>query len=249
MTNITEATLITGVGKGFGKDLFVHGIKTYGTVIGLTRSKNDISALEKELSEETNEFHLFNVDLTDLDAVNKIIIDLNKRNISIVNLINNAGMRFRKPYLDISNSDLQIVLNNNLVSIHNLCKACIPSMIKNGRGRIINISSILGEIALPYLAGYNISKGALNSLTRSLAIEFAEQNITVNGIAPGFCKTSYYDEFKKNEELHAEILNKIPMKRWGESYEIIGICDFLLSNTASYVTGATIPVDGGWLAC
>jgi len=122
-------------------------------------------------------------------------------------------------------------------------------MLKNGCGRIINISSILGEIALPDLAGYNISKGALNSLTQSIAIEFAEKNITVNGVAPGFCKTSYYDSFKENKKMYEEVLSKIPMKRWGESSEIIGICDFLLSDSAQYITGTTIPVDGGWLAC
>ena len=145
--------------------------------------------------------------------------------------------------------DLQNVINTNVVSIHNLCKACIPHMLKNGCGRIINVSSILGEIALPDLAGYNISKGALNSLTQSIAIEFAEKNITVNGVAPGFCKTSYYDSFKENKKMYEEVLSKIPMKRWGESSEIIGICDFLLSDSAQYITGTTIPVDGGWLAC
>lgn len=249
MTSIPGATLITGVGKGFGRDLFVHRVKQFGNVVGLTRSEEDIDSLKQELAEEVNEFYLFVVDVTDFAGVNKIIQELQDRNIHIVNLINNAGMRFRKPYLEISNNDLQAVFNTNVVSIHNLCKACIPAMLKNGRGRIVNISSILGEIALPDLAGYNVSKGALNSLTQSLAVDFAERNITVNGVAPGFCKTSYYDAFKQNEKRHEEVLGNIPMRRWGESSEIIGICDFLLSDGAGYITGTTIPVDGGWLAC
>lgn len=249
MTSLAEATLITGVGKGFGRDLFIHRVKKFGNVVGLTRAQEDIDSLNKELAEESNKFHLFAIDVTDFDDVNSIILGLEGQGIHIVNLINNAGMRFRKPYLEISNMDLQNVINTNVVSIHNLCKACIPYMLKNGCGRIINISSILGEIALPDLAGYNISKGALNSLTQSIAIEFAEKNITVNGVAPGFCKTSYYDSFKENKKMYEEVLSKIPMKRWGESSEIIGICDFLLSDSAQYITGTTIPVDGGWLAC
>ena len=249
MTSISGATLITGVGKGFGRDLFIHRVKQFGNVVGFTRSKEDIHSLEHELAEEVNEFYLFAVDVTDFSGVNKIIKELQDRNIHVVNLINNAGMRFRKSYLEITNNDLQAVFNTNVVSIHNLCKACIPAMIKNGRGRIVNISSILGEIALPDLAGYNVSKGALNSLTQSLAVEFADRNITVNGVAPGFCKTSYYEAFKQNKKLHEEVLSNIPMKRWGESSEIIGICDFLLSDSADYITGTTIPVDGGWLAC
>jgi NAD(P)-dependent dehydrogenase (short-subunit alcohol dehydrogenase family) len=196
-----------------------------------------------------NRFFLFDVDVTDYASVNKIILDLRARNLEIVNLINNAGIRYRKPYLEIANEDLQAVFNNNVVSIHNLCKSCIPTMLKNGRGRIVNVSSILGKIALPDLAGYNISKGALNSLTQSLAVDFAERNITVNGVAPGFCKTSYYEGFKQNQELHEGVLGRIPMKRWGESSEIVGVCDFLLSDAADYITGVTIPVDGGWLAC
>ena len=215
MTNITGATLITGVGKGFGRDLFIHRVKKFGNVVGLTRSQEDIDNLNIELAEENNKFYLFAVDVTDFDSINKIISGLESQDIHIVNLINNAGMRFRKSYLEISNIDLQHVINTNVVSIHNLCKACIPHMLKNGCGRIINISSILGEIALPDLAGYNISKGALNSLTQSIAIEFAEKNITVNGVAPGFCKTSYYDSFKENNKIYEEVLNKIPMKKMG----------------------------------
>ena len=249
MTRLSGATLITGVGKGFGRNLFIPHVKKFGNDVGLTRSQQDIDSLNVELAEDSNKFHLFAVDVTDFDKVNSIILGLEGQGTDIVKLINNAGMRFRKPYLEISNMDLQHVINTNVLSIHNLCKACIPYMLKNGCGRIINISSILGEIALPDLAGYNISKGALNSLTQSIAIEFAEKNITVNGIAPGFCKTSYYDSFKENKKLHEEVLTRIPMKRWGESSEIIGICDFLLSDSAQYITGTTIPVDGGWLAC
>jgi NAD(P)-dependent dehydrogenase (short-subunit alcohol dehydrogenase family) len=106
----------------------------------------------------------------------------------------------------------------------------------------------LQKIALSDLAGNNISKGALNSLTQSLAVDFAERNITVNGVPSGFCKTSYYEGFRQNQELHESILERIPMKRWGESSEIIGVCDFFLSDAADYITGATSPVDGGWLA-
>ena len=249
MNNPVGFTLITGVGKGFGRDLFVHRAKKIGKVVGFTRSLNDIAALKEELKESGVDYHLYEVDVTDYGRVNEIIRGLKSKNIFIESVINNAGMRFRKPFLDISVDDLQLVLNNNVVSIHNICRACIPDMLENGKGRVINISSILGDVALAELAAYSISKGALNALTKSLAVEFADQNITVNGIAPGFCKTSYYGKFIENKVLHENVTSKIPMKRWGESSELIGICDFLLSDSAGYITGVTIPVDGGWLAC
>lgn len=249
MSEFTPLTMITGVGKGFGRELFIDRVRNFGGVVGLTRSSEDIALLRTELANEKSTYFLFEVDVTDHAQIYSIIAQLQGDGFGVVNLINNAGMRFRKPFLEISNEDLMSVFNNNLISVHNLCRACIPGMIKNNGGRIVNISSVLGDASLPHLAGYNVSKGALNALTRSLAVEFAEHNIAVNSVAPGFCKTSYYQSFRENEELYADILARIPMARWGESSEIVGICNFLLSESAGYISGTTIPVDGGWLAC
>ena len=119
-------------------------------------------------------------------------------------------------------------------------------MKKRKSGRIINISSILGSSGLAHLSGYSATKGAIDSMTRSMAVEYAEFNITINAIAPGFCETSYADSFKKNHELNQEIIERIPMKRWGKANEINGILDFLISSNASYITGQVLNVDGGW---
>ena len=121
-------------------------------------------------------------------------------------------------------------------------------MLKNREGRIINISSIISQSALPELSAYAVSKGGLDAFTRSLAVEYGEYNIAVNSILPGFCKTSYFDTFSKNRELFHMTLQRTPMNRWGENNELLGLCRFLLSSEASYVTGASIPIDGGWLA-
>ena len=97
MTSLSGATLITGVGKGFGRDLFIHHVKKFGNVVGLTRSQQDIDSLNVELAEDSNKFHLCAVDVTDFDKVNSIIFGLEGRGSDIVRLINKAGMRVRKP--------------------------------------------------------------------------------------------------------------------------------------------------------
>jgi NAD(P)-dependent dehydrogenase (short-subunit alcohol dehydrogenase family) len=164
-------------------------------------------------------------------------------------LVNNAGMRFRRPFLEISAEEFSQVMNNNFFSMVYLCQAVLPHMTETGSGKIVNISSIAGTLGLPNLSAYVSSKAAIIGLTKSLAVEFADKNIQINAIAPGFSKTSYFENFKKNENLYNFTLDRIPMKRWGESIEIANVCLFLSSALSDYVTGDVIHVDGGWSAC
>ena len=115
-------------------------------------------------------------------------------------------------------------------------------------GRVINISSVLGKSGLADLSGYAATKGAVESMTGSMAVEFAKFGITINAIAPGFCETSYAEKFQENQALNKSITNRIPMKRWGSIGEINGALDFLISSDASYITGQVLNVDGGWSA-
>ena len=98
------------------------------------------------------------------------------------------------------------------------------------------------------LSGYSATKGAIDSMTRSMAVEFAKFGITVNAIAPGFCETSYAENFQKNQTLNSLVIDRIPMGRWGSAHEINGSLDFLISPEASYITGQILNVDGGWSA-
>ena len=136
----------------------------------------------------------------------------------------------------------------NLFGAVNLTKVVLPYLLAGGSGKIVNISSILSLQGLPDLSAYAISKGGLDAFTRSMAVELADKNITVNSVLPGFSKTSYFEKFAEDEGLLKMTLDRIPMGRWGEPEELIGVCKFLLSSESSYITGASIPVDGGWLA-
>ena len=110
------------------------------------------------------------------------------------------------------------------------------------------MTSIVGTLGLPELSGYAASKGAIISLTKSLALEWAKYNVNVNAIAPGFCKTSYAEKFEKNKELFDFTIERTPMRKWGDSFDIATACVFLASDMSGYVTGEILNVDGGWSA-
>ena len=136
----------------------------------------------------------------------------------------------------------------NVITPMILSRSVLMGMKKRNLGRIINISSILGTTGLHDLSGYSATKGAIDSMTRSMAVEFAMFGVTINAIAPGFCETSYAEKFQRNKNLNSSIIERIPMGRWGSAHEIIGALDFLISSEASYITGQVLNVDGGWSA-
>ena len=129
-----------------------------------------------------------------------------------------------------------------------MSKEVIPNMVENNGGSIINMSSIAGTLGLSDLSAYISSKSAILGLTKSLAVEFAEKNLKINAIAPGFIETSYFEDFKDQEELYKFTLERTPMNRWGKSNEIAQACLFLASDMSSFITGETLNIDGGWSA-
>ena len=145
----------------------------------------------------------------------------------------------------MKDSEWDDVLSTNLTGVFNLTKVFIKHMIKNKYGRIINISSVSGLMGNPGQVNYSSSKAALNGFTKSLAKEVGSRNITVNNVAPGFIETdmtSFIDADKKDE-----IINTIPLGRFGNAHDVSELVYFLSSNEAAYITGQTISVDGGLL--
>lgn len=243
-----DTIIITGVGKGFGRDLAEHFAKSF-RVIGLSRSPEDLKMLSKDLGKNSDNCILEAVDLSDFSAVQRTLVPLiDAYQESLVGLINNAGVRCRKSFLDLSISEIKSVSDINLFSPIYLSRLVLPSFISNRHGRIINISSILSKNALPDLSAYTVSKAGLDGFTRSVAVEYGAYGVTCNSILPGFCKTSYYPKFAEDQELLKMTLDKTPAKRWGESSELIGICELLIGEGGGFINGASIPVDGGWLA-
>lgn len=162
-------------------------------------------------------------------------------------LVNNAGTIRRAPATDHPASDWDEVLAVNLDSVFHLSQAAGRGMIARGHGRIVNVASMLsfqGGILVP---GYTASKHAVAGLTKALANEWAASGVTVNAVAPGYMATDNTAPLRADEERAASILTRIPAGRWGTPGDLQGAFVFLASDAAAYVTGAIIPVDGGWL--
>ncbi len=164
-------------------------------------------------------------------------------------LVNNAGIFRAGPFLDVSEDDWDAVIGVNLKGAFLVGQAVARAMAATGGGAIVNMSSVNGVTAIADIASYNASKGAINQLTRAMALALADRGIRVNAVAPGTIATELARQaVLGSAEAQARILGRTPLRRLGEPAEVAAVCAFLASDAASYMTGAIVVVDGGRLA-
>lgn len=162
-------------------------------------------------------------------------------------VINNAGMIRRAPAVEFGDADWQAVLDVNLTSVFRLCQQAGRRMLSQGRGKIVNVASLLsfqGGITVP---AYAASKGGVAQLTKALANEWAARGVNVNAIAPGYIRTDNTAALQADATRNRQILDRIPAGRWGEAQDIAGAAVFLCSRASDYVNGHVLVVDGGWM--
>ncbi|HET8647656.1 MAG TPA: 2-dehydro-3-deoxy-D-gluconate 5-dehydrogenase KduD [Vicinamibacteria bacterium] len=162
-------------------------------------------------------------------------------------LVNNAGLIRRAPAVDTTDADWDLVLQVDLGSVFRLCRAAGRHLLPQGRGKIINVASLLsfqGGIRVP---AYTAAKSAVAGLTRALANEWAPQGVNVNAIAPGYMRTDNTEALRADPERSRQILERIPAGRWGEPSDVAGAAVFLAAPASDYVTGHLLVVDGGWM--
>jgi|TARA_B110000438_G_scaffold303532_2_gene365451 NAD(P)-dependent dehydrogenase (short-subunit alcohol dehydrogenase family) len=238
--------LITGVGKGIGKELLIKCIKNNYFVYGICRSRADY----KDLLQYKNNSSIFFGDVTNEKFLKRIFSHFKKKKIFFKGLVNNAGERQRIEFDNLNKKKLLHIFNTNFFSIVDITQKFIKhNKINNYNLSVVNIGSIVGHRGFSHLSGYASTKSALEGLTKSLSIEFAEKKIRFNTVNPGFTKTSFYKKFKlKRRKLYNWTISRIPMKRWANTEEVTELICFLLSDNSSYITGQSINIDGGWTA-
>ena len=238
--------LITGAGKGIGFESVKNCITEGAFVYALIKDKRDKKKFDI-LRKNTHK--IFVGDVSNKKILQNIFKDSIKSKKIIEGVVNNAGIRFRKKFTLIKEKELYNVFKVNFFSIFFLIQNFKIYLSKyKKKGSIVNVGSIVGQIGFKDLSAYASSKGALISLTKSLAAELSSEGIRLNSISPGFTKTSFYEKFKKKKKLYNWTLSRIPMNRWGSADEISKLISFLISENSSYINGENINIDGGWLS-
>ncbi|MBN2057337.1 MAG: 3-oxoacyl-ACP reductase FabG [Candidatus Saganbacteria bacterium] len=243
-----KVCIVTGAGKGIGREVAGLFYGSGAKLALISRSKDDLESLVAEKKMSGSRVMISAGDVSDEAAVTAFVRQVIEKFGRIDVLVNNAGIRFRKSFMDIPSDEWHKVIWTNLGSTYLMCREAGRQMIKQKSGRIINMASVVGTLGLPDLSAYGASKGGIISLTKCLALEWAPYNINVNVLAPGFCETSYADNFKQKKELYQFTLDRTPQKRWGSARDVANACLFLSSDMSDYVTGEVLSVDGGWSA-
>ena len=244
-----RSALVTGGVRGLGR-IMAEALAEVGASVCSTSLSSDAAAdAAAELAAATGA-RVVGVagDVTTADAVDRLARNTADAFGHVDILVNNAGVNIRGNVGDLSEADWDAVLDTNLKGPFLVARAFGPAMCERGWGRVINLSSMLATIALPGRAPYASSKAGVSGLTRVLALEWASAGVTVNAICPGPFGTEMNRQLLNDPEKYQAFVQKLPVGRWGELHEIKGVAVFLASEASSFVTGASIAIDGGWTA-
>lgn len=237
--------LVTGSAQGIGYAL-ARGLAQHGASLVINgRTAEKVERAAAALRDEGFDAAMSVFDVTDAAAVEAEVARIEAELGPIDIVINNAGMQYRAPLEDFPDDKLQQVIQINIGGVFNVSKAVAKRMIARKRGKIINIASVMSELARATITPYTATKGAVRTMTRGMCAEWAKHGIQTNAIAPGFFATELNKALSENPEFNAWLEKRTPTGRWGEVDELVGAAVFLASDASSFVNGHTLYVDGG----
>jgi len=231
--------LITGATGGIGNSLVKKFLSLEGTVLATGTNSEKLDALKKDFPN----ISVLKFDISAHSKIEEFIENVNSQLVGLDILVNNAGITMDNLSLRMKDEEWSKVIDINLTSTFYLCKHAIKKMLRNKYGRIVNITSIVGHTGNLGQANYSASKAGMVAMSKSLAIEYAKKNITVNCVSPGFIQSKMTDKIV--ESIKAVLTSKIPMSKLGTGEDVSNTVAFLSSDAASYITGETIHVNGG----
>jgi 3-oxoacyl-[acyl-carrier protein] reductase len=231
--------LVTGATGGIGKALVQKFVSLEGNVLATGTKTEKLDALKKEFPN----INVLKFDISDHSKIEEFIENVSSQLVGLDILVNNAGINMDNLSLRMKDEEWKKVIDLNLGSTFFLCKYGIKKMLKNKYGRIVNITSVVGHTGNLGQSNYAASKAAIVGMSKSLAIEYAKKNITINCVSPGFIQSKMTDGIV--ESIKAVLTSRIPMAKLGKGEDVANTVAFLSSDAASYITGQTIHVNGG----
>lgn len=243
---MNKVALITGGTRGIGKEIaYTLAEENYDIIINYRTENEELMKLKKEIEQKRVRCLLLKGDVSNFEDCKKLVEEAINRINHIDVLVNNAGITKDMLLMRMKPEDFNEVINVNLIGTFNMTKNVINYMMKERKGRIINVSSVVGISGNAGQTNYAASKAGIIGFTKSLAKEVASRNILVNAIAPGFIQTDMTNILKEN--VKDEIAKTIPLKIMGTAKDVANVVKFLVSEDSSYITGQVIQVDGGML--
>ena len=243
-----QVALVTGASRGIGHDLVLALAAAGAHVIPAARRLEDVRELVEELESAGRPVTPARFDVADA-AGTRLAVDMLVARLGRIDvLVNNAGLGFNHDALDVSEADWDEMMTVNLRGLFFTCQAVGRHMVERGYGRIVNMSSQASLVGIRRHAVYAASKGGVNLLTKVLALEWAPHGVTVNAVAPTFIRTPGTAERLDDPAFLADVLARIPVGRVGTTADVAAAVIYLASRDSGLVTGAILPVDGGWTA-
>jgi len=243
-----KIAVVTGGTSGIGRALSLGLAEAGAHVIATARREQQVDETAQEIESRGHQTLRCVSDVCDRASLEHLLVAVLERFGQVDILINCAGRIKRTPTLTMPEDEWKAILDTNLTGTLRACQVFGKPMLERGYGRIVNITSLNSFVALNEVAAYAASKAGVTSLTRSLAIEWSKKGVNVNAIAPGVFRTDLNAQLLDSTPRGQELLMRTPMGRFGKTEELIGAAIYLSSEAASFVTGQTLVVDGGFLA-
>ncbi|HUZ61792.1 MAG TPA: SDR family oxidoreductase [Hanamia sp.] len=238
-----KIAMVTGGASGIGFAITEKFVKNNIKTIIIGRNQEKLNSAKEKLGELCE---IISFDLNHLSEIPALIKKLERKYVKIDILVNNAGINLKKDFTEVTDEEFQKIILTNVESIFTISREVVRSMIKNKTGSIVNISSMASQYGIPKVIAYSASKGAIEAMTRAMAVELSPMGIRVNCIAPGFIATDMSAKALNNDkERKGKVLSRTPMGELGLPSDIGDAALFLASSESAYITGVVLPVDGG----
>jgi NAD(P)-dependent dehydrogenase (short-subunit alcohol dehydrogenase family) len=243
-----KVAMVTGATRGLGEVAAKALAKAGAEVAVCGRSRPDLERVSAEIQDLGRRAEGFFLDVLSRSSIDQAVSQILERFGKVDILVNNAGVNHRVPFLEFPEEEWDRVIDTNLKGYFLVAQAVVPQMLQRGYGKVINMSSILGTVALPMQAAYAASKGGVDQLTKVMALEWARSGVRVNAIGPTYFETELVAQLRNDPERVRFIEERTPMGRWGQPEELEGIVIFLAAPASDFITGQTVYIDGGWTA-